>query len=292
MKCVRQLPAVLLGLALLLISTSAGAQDVEEGSIRINGLGIGVGAGFSFGWGTFNVDGRQVPFKLEAYKLLDLGISTLSASGTVEGASDPGDLEGQYTGFEGTLVPLVGPSVLIVRNDAGVTLRLRGFPLGLRAAIAAEGFKLTVGEVPPRPAPPPEPEPEPKPAAPAPAQPPPPPPDPCEEPYTLPALHFEFDSAQLRPGGQALLDPVAARLSECPLEQLLIEGHTDSTGPEEYNMRLSERRAESVRSYLESHGVAASRMSIAGRGPKEPIESNDTKEGRARNRRVVIEPVD
>jgi outer membrane protein OmpA-like peptidoglycan-associated protein len=69
---------------------------------------------------------------------------------------------------------------------------------------------------------------------------------------------------------------------------LEIQGHTDSTGPEDYNMKLGEARAEAVRRYLNKQGVALNRMSTISYGPNEPVESNKTKEGRAKNRRVVV----
>jgi outer membrane protein OmpA-like peptidoglycan-associated protein len=69
---------------------------------------------------------------------------------------------------------------------------------------------------------------------------------------------------------------------------LEIQGHTDSTGPDDYNMKLGEARAETVRRYLNKQGVALNRMSTISYGPNEPVESNKTKEGRSKNRRVVV----
>ena len=69
---------------------------------------------------------------------------------------------------------------------------------------------------------------------------------------------------------------------------LEIQGHTDSTGSDDYNMKLGEARAEAVRRYLNKQGVALNRMSTISYGPNEPLESNKTKEGRAKNRRVVV----
>jgi peptidoglycan-associated lipoprotein len=69
---------------------------------------------------------------------------------------------------------------------------------------------------------------------------------------------------------------------------LEIQGHTDSTGSDDYNMKLGEARAEAVRRYLNKQGVALNRMSTISYGPNEPVESNKTKDGRAKNRRVVV----
>ena len=69
---------------------------------------------------------------------------------------------------------------------------------------------------------------------------------------------------------------------------LEIQGHTDSTGPDEYNYKLGEARAEAVRRYLSKSGVALNRMSTISYGKDEPVDSNKTKEGRSKNRRVVV----
>jgi len=101
---------------------------------------------------------------------------------------------------------------------------------------------------------------------------------------------FEVDSAQLRPAMEEALREVAERLKASEGdERLTVIGHTDSTGSAEYNRDLSERRAESVADFLAEQGLDRSRMSTDGRGESEPVASNETSAGRARNRRVVIE---
>ena len=70
-----------------------------------------------------------------------------------------------------------------------------------------------------------------------------------------------------------------------------IQGHTDSTASAEYNMDLSQRRAETVMNYLESKGIAASRMTAHGYGEGQPIDTNNTEKGKANNRRVEFKPV-
>ena len=81
---------------------------------------------------------------------------------------------------------------------------------------------------------------------------------------------------------------VDAAMQENPELHILVEGYTDSVGSEAYNQRLSERRAESVRTYMVAHGIAPGRIETRGYGETKPVASNDTAEGRARNRRVVI----
>lgn len=110
------------------------------------------------------------------------------------------------------------------------------------------------------------------------------------EPVTLSSeVNFAFDSDELRPQAEMTLDEVARRLREHTDVRIRIEGHTDSVGSAQYNQGLSERRANSVRTYLESQGVAGERMVAVGYGEERPVASNETDEGRALNRRVEID---
>lgn len=105
---------------------------------------------------------------------------------------------------------------------------------------------------------------------------------------TLGDILFEKDKARLKENASASLLKVAEFLNEYPDRQLVIEGHTDSTGPSEYNEELSEARAESVKDALVSYGVDASRIDTEGFGEARPVESNETTFGRVQNRRVEI----
>jgi OOP family OmpA-OmpF porin len=103
------------------------------------------------------------------------------------------------------------------------------------------------------------------------------------------ADEFAFDSAELKPEMKALLDDVAAKIEASPGDETIqVIGYTDSTGPEEYNLGLSERRAQSAADYLIEQGVAADRVSTMGMGESDPVADNSTREGRAMNRRVEI----
>ena len=99
---------------------------------------------------------------------------------------------------------------------------------------------------------------------------------------------FAFDSAQLNPQFNPVLDKVAQTLVEYNQTVIQVAGHTDSTGSHAYNMKLSEQRANSVRTYLAGRGVPAQRMHTVGAGPDYPVADNATPEGRAQNRRVEI----
>ncbi|MCZ6600667.1 MAG: OmpA family protein [Acidobacteria bacterium] len=104
------------------------------------------------------------------------------------------------------------------------------------------------------------------------------------------AGHFAFESDALADEAKASLDDLATRLKKDNVSVYLeIEGHTDSSGPEPYNMQLGLRRAEAVRRYLNSEqGVPLHRMSVISYGESRPAADNGTREGRAANRRVEI----
>jgi len=99
---------------------------------------------------------------------------------------------------------------------------------------------------------------------------------------------FAFDSAKLNPQFDPVLDKLAQTLVEYNKTVIQVAGHTDSTGSHDYNMRLSQQRADSVKAYLTGQGVPANRLVTVGAGPDHPIASNATEEGRAENRRVEI----
>jgi peptidoglycan-associated lipoprotein len=100
---------------------------------------------------------------------------------------------------------------------------------------------------------------------------------------------FPVNKHELSKEAQDALDAFAERLkTENKNVYLEIQGHTDATGVEAYNYKLGEERAEAVRRYLNKAGVALNRMSTISYGSAEPVESNKTKDGRAKNRRVVV----
>ena len=101
-------------------------------------------------------------------------------------------------------------------------------------------------------------------------------------------LSFDTGRADIKPNMRPILDQFANGLSGQPNTEVRIVGHTDSSGPEALNERLSVERAEATKRYLVTRGVAADRIVVAGRGEREPVADNGTAEGRARNRRVEI----
>ena len=99
-------------------------------------------------------------------------------------------------------------------------------------------------------------------------------------------IQFEPASAKIQTPSYIVLDEVASILKEKPAMTLTIVGHTDDVGPAAANVKLSRERAEAVRAYLISKGIVAHRLKAVGRGPVEPVATNETEAGRAANRRV------
>ncbi|GAB3377037.1 OmpA family protein [Azotobacter armeniacus] len=99
---------------------------------------------------------------------------------------------------------------------------------------------------------------------------------------------FDYDRAELKPGGMRDLQKLGEFLKASPQRQVIVEGYTDSTGSDAYNQRLSERRAEAVRIALIKMGIDPRRIAMQGYGKRYPVASNATPAGRAMNRRVEV----
>lgn len=105
---------------------------------------------------------------------------------------------------------------------------------------------------------------------------------------TLGDLLFATGKSELKGGAANHLGKLANFLNKYPERSVLIEGHTDSVGSEDANFNLSQRRANSVKSYLVSEGVAANRLAATGKGENDPVAGNDSSTGRQQNRRVEV----
>jgi OmpA-OmpF porin, OOP family len=112
-----------------------------------------------------------------------------------------------------------------------------------------------------------------------------------EQKIVLRGIQFDLDKANIKPEYQPILDEAASTLKSKPNVKVVISGYTDSTGAADYNMGLSERRAEAVMEYFATKGISASRMQAVGRGLNDPVADNKTKDGRALNRRVELKVV-
>lgn len=101
-------------------------------------------------------------------------------------------------------------------------------------------------------------------------------------------LMFDVDQFDLRPATRENLDELAETLLKYDDTNVLVEGHTDATGADDYNMTLSRNRANAVATYLVDKGVRPARITAVGYGENQPIDSNETEEGRQQNRRVEV----
>ncbi len=144
------------------------------------------------------------------------------------------------------------------------------------------------------PAPAPAPAAAPRPApAPAPAAAPPAPPAPpaaTKVTYAADAF-FDVNKSVIKPEGKAKMDDLVGKIKDINLEVIIGVGHTDSDGGDAFNQKLSVSRAEAVKAYLVSKGIEKNRVYTEGKGEKQPVADNKTKEGKAKNRRVEIEVV-
>lgn len=165
--------------------------------------------------------------------------------------------------------------------------RAAGIAIGVGAGAIIGGligYALASDEVEPPPPPAPAP-PAPTPTPPAAA------PDPVR--IILRGVNFDYNKSNIKSEFVPILDEAAQTLKDNPDINVRISGHTDSIGTDEYNQRLSERRAQAVKQYLVSKGIASSRLSTEGRGEREPVAQNtkggrDNPDGRAMNRRAEL----
>ena len=258
--------------------------------------------------GVMNRDGAVQPF-------LSAGV------GAVENARSPGrnatDFMVQFGA--GMLIKVWeaadGSNSFSLRPELKVRTEDAGLPDDYSDYLGLLGFQFSFGAPAAKPVaapPPPPPAPEPPPAPP----PPPPPPgdadkdgvldnvDKCPDTppgvavdafgctrkgsITLEGVTFELNAARLTPDSQQVLNGVATDLKKYPRLQIELQGHTDSSGSDQYNLKLSQQRADSVRLYLMDQGVPGGQLTARGYGETQPIEDNKTEAGRSLNRRVVM----
>jgi OOP family OmpA-OmpF porin len=109
--------------------------------------------------------------------------------------------------------------------------------------------------------------------------------------WVIRGVQFATAKYTIRPSSYPILDQVVEVLSKNPSLRVEVDGHTDSTGSAAFNQTLSEQRAEAVLEYFVSKGISRGRLTARGFGPRNPVASNATAEGRAQNRRVELKPL-
>lgn len=113
-------------------------------------------------------------------------------------------------------------------------------------------------------------------------------PAPAPRKLVLEGVNFDFDESVIRPEDQANIDKDVATLEQWGKVNIEVAGHTDSRGSDEYNMTLSQQRANAVRNHLIKKGIEADRLTAVGYGESQPVADNATEEGRFKNRRVEL----
>ena len=213
--------------------------------------------------------------KLNKVAMLFASAALATAAGAQIKAANGGNVVDNWQNGTGELVWKNGTNELCWR-DANWT-----------PATAAEGCDGALQKAAPAPVPAPDAAPAPAAQAPAAAA-----PVAAAQKVTYAAdAFFDFDKSVLKPEGKAKLDDLTAKVKDINLEVIIAVGHTDSVGSDAYNQKLSVRRAEAVKAYLVSKGIDKSRVYTEGKGEKQPVASNKTADGRAKNRRVEIEVV-
>lgn len=119
-----------------------------------------------------------------------------------------------------------------------------------------------------------------------------PPPPPVQKKIVLRGVNFDFNKANIRPDAAGILREAATIVKDNAAVRISVEGHTDAIGSDEYNLKLSLRRATAVKQFLVKEGVAESRLAVRGLGETQPVASNDSEDGRAQNRRVELKVVE
>ena len=179
-------------------------------------------------------------------------------------------------------------NALVANTDTPISALDDPQVLAIHAVLTALGGPANSFPSCTQPAPPPPPPAAAPPPAPAPRPAPPPPTPARRELLTMRGAHFAFDKSSLTEAAKDTLGQAVTLLRQNPDANVEIQGHTDHVGSDAYNQALSERRANSVKAYLVSQGIAAGRISTRGFGESQPTADNNTATGRAENRRVII----
>ena len=293
------------------INTEAGKQN----TVLLYGMTEYFQSGLTDAVNRAPAEPAGLTYLAESIDAASFDLETVSGKTAVIIISDGMTPEGDPVRAAADLVDMYGPEVCIYgihigQNKDGLALLQQvsqqaecGFTVQDTQVQTAAGMADFVEQVFLAEPPPPEPEPEPEPA---------PPPDTDGDGYidsqdmcpnspqrasvdssgcwVIERVHFDFDDASIKPEYEDGLADLAMVMRLNPDLSLTVHGHADSIGPEEYNMTLSEKRAEAVKQFITRRGIDEERISTEGHGETDPVASNETKEGREQNRRVEFDP--
>lgn len=127
-----------------LLSAAMAADPPPSGTVKLTSKAVAVGIGVTWGDGTLTVAGKTYPFSVEGLGVADLGVSSVTSSGEVFNLKNVSDFSGTYVAGEAGIALDKGPTDVIMKNPAGVLLRLHGTQSGARLTLAAQGVKLTL----------------------------------------------------------------------------------------------------------------------------------------------------
>ncbi len=248
------------------LSGAQAQEELPDATIKLSATSFGLGFGGSWGSGTLTYKGQNYPIDIQGFSFGDVGISSIDANGKVYNLKNLDDFNGNYAAAEAGMTLGGGGTAFAMKNQNGVSVTLVSTTRGLEFTL---GFSSMVMKVYP---------PKIVAAAPAPVR----APAPVAAPAPVPSKIrfstdelFEFDKAVLKLSpSRNKLDEFAARLKTLLYDSINVIGYTDRIGSEEYNKRLSLRRAEAVKNYLVTQGVDSEKILVEGRGKADPITGN------------------
>jgi outer membrane protein OmpA-like peptidoglycan-associated protein len=251
--------------ALVLTLAAAGpavAQTPNFPWVQIESTSVNVGIGGQSGEGILNLPNLGTncayPFKVSGFGTgIQVGISKATASGAVANMTRVSDLPGDYTSAQGEVTPLAGAGTNSMKNrNNNVTIELKSNTQGLNLGFGGQGMSIRLAE----------------PASNAPKT------------YVL---EFGFQKDWLGAEGRAVLDQVAAAW-KCRYANIWLFGHTDTTGKEDSNLNLSEKRAAAARDYLIGAGIVPTRVGTVAKGENSPLVATANNVRLRSNRAVVV----
>jgi outer membrane protein OmpA-like peptidoglycan-associated protein len=251
--------------AAFLLAFAAGpalAQTPNFPWVQIESTSVNVGIGGQSGEGVLNLPNLGTncayPFKVSGFGAgIQVGISKASASGAVSNMTRVSDLAGDYSSAQGEVTPLAGAGAQSMKNRRNnVSIELKSNTQGLNLGFGGQGMSIQVAD------------------------------PPSNAPKTY-VLEFGFNKDWVGQEGRPVLDQVA-KAWKCRFSNIWLFGHTDTTGKEDTNLNLSEKRAAAARDYLIGAGIVPTRVGVVAQGENHPLVATANGVRLRSNRAVVV----